>query len=886
MRELLLIAVDGRQYGIWKDEVQSVRDLQTLHRLPLSPVCVAGMSIIDNNTVMLADLPVCIGHAHAAKSGNGRILLLSVQGKVTGFIVNGEIGSLLVSSEAVLPIPAYLTTPVISACAVHEGALIPIVNVVMLYDRMVTMGQDPPLAALEIPGARSPETSGPARVRIFALGDELYAASAADFEERSAAPGEVAGLARVPRYVKGITFSGGRVLPVIDLSQRIMRQQAGAQARILVAGAGAAAFGLLVDGDEGTAGAGDVTIKALPPIAWSSWLRSAAVLAGEIMPLIDLPELLSARPDGPEADPPGQRYTPDSSFPALFRREEVDVVEFSLLGARHALPESEVEDIIDFKPCRGIPDAPQIMIGVAEHDGELLPVLDLATVFGRRSLATPEWRMMLVKNGDFRALVITEALFGERRLSLDIQRAVPIMLPHRVVYGCYPDADAVRLVLNVEAVAAYFEKSLVKELLPALSPAMKQAPSTIIPSLLSEETGAAFHVEDAMTPSSPEPKPLAAAAVPAGLALTGTGEASEKEDSGKLEEVRDAVHGKEEPQETEIAEQIEEHKTTEAVAAHTPEPEHEPGVRAFETFSTDRAEGLASSEGIKQVQKEGGDNDAGPEAVISHPEEKVPAETAGAHEARTEQTLPPPGQGAEEASDEGRTVESAVVGERASAETSSSSVQQEQEPMSPEPEAALPSGQEPAPASSGAASAALFETLGEEKILEAERISAVSGQASGYRAEEEAAQAAPPASSAHPGEPSDQVWKRRAVYGAIGAVLIAVLYLTGNSHKPDAERSVKETVSSRTEPARTGAGTTRPAEKRRVPLVLEIPADRPTAIDVYVVKKGDTLWSISERFTGNPFNYPRIAGENRIADPDLIFPGQRIKLYQKAAEGH
>jgi nucleoid-associated protein YgaU len=47
---------------------------------------------------------------------------------------------------------------------------------------------------------------------------------------------------------------------------------------------------------------------------------------------------------------------------------------------------------------------------------------------------------------------------------------------------------------------------------------------------------------------------------------------------------------------------------------------------------------------------------------------------------------------------------------------------------------------------------------------------------------------------------------------------------------------------------------------------------------VYVVQKGDTLWSISQRFTGSPYNYPRIAGENRIAEPDLIFPGQRIRL--------
>ena len=70
----------------------------------------------------------------------------------------------------------------------------------------------------------------------------------------------------------------------------------------------------------------------------------------------------------------------------------------------------------------------------------------------------------------------------------------------------------------------------------------------------------------------------------------------------------------------------------------------------------------------------------------------------------------------------------------------------------------------------------------------------------------------------------------------------------------------------------------RPAEKSRAPLELDIPANKPVDIDLYVVQEGDTLWSISQRFTGSPYNYPRIAGENRIAEPDLIFPGQRIRL--------
>ena len=79
--------------------------------------------------------------------------------------------------------------------------------------------------------------------------------------------------------------------------------------------------------------------------------------------------------------------------------------------------------------------------------------------------------------------------------------------------------------------------------------------------------------------------------------------------------------------------------------------------------------------------------------------------------------------------------------------------------------------------------------------------------------------------------------------------------------------------------AKAQTGSPSPADKSRAPLELDIPKNMPAVnMDVYVVVKGDTLWSISQRFTGDPFNYPRIAGENKIANPDLIFPDQRIKL--------
>lgn len=47
---------------------------------------------------------------------------------------------------------------------------------------------------------------------------------------------------------------------------------------------------------------------------------------------------------------------------------------------------------------------------------------------------------------------------------------------------------------------------------------------------------------------------------------------------------------------------------------------------------------------------------------------------------------------------------------------------------------------------------------------------------------------------------------------------------------------------------------------------------------VYTVKSGDTLSQIALDFLGDANRYPQVAAENHIADPDLIFPGNRLRL--------
>lgn len=55
---------------------------------------------------------------------------------------------------------------------------------------------------------------------------------------------------------------------------------------------------------------------------------------------------------------------------------------------------------------------------------------------------------------------------------------------------------------------------------------------------------------------------------------------------------------------------------------------------------------------------------------------------------------------------------------------------------------------------------------------------------------------------------------------------------------------------------------------------------------IYVVKKGDTLWGLSERFMKDPNYWPDLWGRNPnyIKNPHFIFPGQKLRIFPDRIE--
>jgi hypothetical protein len=70
----------------------------------------------------------------------------------------------------------------------------------------------------------------------------------------------------------------------------------------------------------------------------------------------------------------------------------------------------------------------------------------------------------------------------------------------------------------------------------------------------------------------------------------------------------------------------------------------------------------------------------------------------------------------------------------------------------------------------------------------------------------------------------------------------------------------------------------RTGEAEQVPSVSSVPS-------VYIVKEGDTLWNISQRYLDDPFHWPALWELNKyIKDPQWIYPGQPLRLKGKSSD--
>ncbi|OGW34822.1 MAG: hypothetical protein A2X58_04205 [Nitrospirae bacterium GWC2_56_14] len=931
MPNLLLLNFNGVRYGVWEDAVPSVISAVPLHHLPLSPAVIAGIAIIDDRSAVIADLGACLGRTPLANPRQGTFLIIDANDTIAGFCVEGKVEGFECSPERVLSLPPAVATPVADTCAVRGSSLLPIINFGHLHDRLKQgllelplPEPGPPASACDLSGLRS--------IRVLSVGDAQFCVNAGDTAYAVLGEGGIAAVPVLSRRLAGVALHNGAAVPVMLPETFLGCVKADNRKGILLAGPQGARYAVAVDQDLGIVEGTDLAVLALPKLAAKPWLPAAAIARGKICLFVDS-NVFAAPEDLALVQAEKMSFTPSSQFPAQFRKSDTAVVEFSLLGTRHAVPQEEMKDDLALLPFVPVPGTPEIVLGIAELHGELLPVLDLAALFGRRTPIGKKSRMMHLVNGDFHALVVTDEVAGSRQLPVGTQRQVPIALPHQVLYGCYLDAGMVRLILNVEALAVHFEKTAVRELVASLSLELMEtsafetgstatmvstqhsAVASSVPAVLEAEHAVVQPMTETVSQSELAAHsggdldrgtawdgPLVA---PAGAGDVAQAAVSEEEGAGEdapakaaaeaaaREQARQRVEAEklraEDEARSRAVEQARLKAEAEAKAIEEKRAREEAEKLKSETESLARAEAEArAQEEARRKTAEEAVNMAAEEARKQKEEESrrkaedLAKETAAV---AARQAAEEAEQRAEEAkkhaAEEARTraEAEAVKQERIIAE------QQETENARKRKEDAERLAAEQLRIAAAEAAKRKTDEAQKREKEEAEERSAREALAkSRVMAEPRPEPLFSPESEPGHGEVRPVARKSRKYVGiaALIAILLILLFSVVNMLKrPDPQVS-------RPEKTENQAATQKraPQSEKAPPLYLAVPSGGTlSAPFVYTVVKGDNLWNIAKRFTGNPFNYPRVARDNSLATPDLIFPGQTIRLLPQTAAG-
>uniref|UniRef100_UPI0040572D20 chemotaxis protein CheW n=1 Tax=Candidatus Electrothrix sp. TaxID=2170559 RepID=UPI0040572D20 len=469
MRELLLLDLAEFRCGVWKEDILS-HDEQNIHWLTSKDGAVTAIAMMGAHPVSLADLSYCLGLTPARRARRCPVLVPAGHDLSVSFVVEQEVGEVEVHSSEILPLPAYLQTPFISSCVELEGKLLPLINILTVQHQVAAADYSPPVPPLhhsfqqDVLQEKNQEKKAPSldTLRVFTCKRKSFLASAEYFSpDKASSPGPLTTLPLVPDFVQGVSLYRHQVLIILDLRRylQLPPEQGDEEGKWLIGTVEGQGFAFVVDDDQGGVSADAGSFALLPVLIRSAWRQHAFLYERKIISVLDFRELLAFSPDeiySQTASPHVLRVDTDKGLEAAFRKQQFEILEFSLCNMTHALPDAEVRDTLPFTHCQRLAGTRGLVLGMTLYKDELLPVLDPARCFGRDSQPTSGWQLLLVCNGVLRALVLVEKILGTRMLSVGEQRMLPFAVPQSSVYGCYPVDGQVGLILNMLALTVYF----------------------------------------------------------------------------------------------------------------------------------------------------------------------------------------------------------------------------------------------------------------------------------------------------------------------------------------------------------------------------------------------------------------------------------------------
>jgi len=483
-RQLVSFNLEEEKFGMDIMDVQEIIKIPEITKVPKAPQFVEGVINLRGQVLPVIDCRKRFQLESKERVDSNRIIVVNIEGKTMGIIVDSVSEVLRLPDEAIEPPPPIITGADAEyldgigkmedgKCLINLLNLRKFLNVEemgIFSENLNSVKDTKNNKATEAKAGKI--SSDEVQLVGFRLSEEEYAVGISEVQEIIRVP-EITKVPKAPSFVEGVINLRDKVLPIISLRKRFGLEdvEKTSSLRIIVVNAGEVSMGMIVDSVSEVLRLPKDTIEPPPPIVSgidAEYLKGIGKLeeGKRLLLLLDLVKLLTAseRRELSKLGQANEKNIKNRKGSERKMAEEEQLVSFKIENEEFGVGIEEVQEIIRLPEITKVPKAPSFVEGVINLRGNVLPVIDLRKRFDLEATKKTNATRIVVVNVDNKTTgIIVDSVSEVLRLPKNaIEPPPPIVAGIEAKYlrgiGKLDDGKRLIILLNLNEILTVKEK--------------------------------------------------------------------------------------------------------------------------------------------------------------------------------------------------------------------------------------------------------------------------------------------------------------------------------------------------------------------------------------------------------------------------------------------
>lgn len=378
IEEILIVRHNGNFYGINTDAIEHILRVLDITPLPFSPKEVRGFCSVEGSILTVLDLSrLLLEDKNIDETADAaRLISVSVHGMKYSVLLEEVINNITIDQKDIEYVAeADRRRDGVVAAYKYEGDIIQVLDLERLVSNITKLSFEKREFSDKYDAEvnRQVKEDGTSRYFIFMMGQEQYALDVDNIREVITVPESFTDMADSGDEVLGMMTLRDEIIVTIDLREIYdLPTERKDTNRIIVVQLNHKVVGLLIDSIVDIADFVASDIDIMPPNFIDEKIKAIAHRDNELISLVNIDIINKIIESESRID-----NNINSDTTSVDVSHMIEVVSFGLDGKSYALHTENVVEIIDNFEMTEVTDMPELVDGITNIRGKVIPVLSL-----------------------------------------------------------------------------------------------------------------------------------------------------------------------------------------------------------------------------------------------------------------------------------------------------------------------------------------------------------------------------------------------------------------------------------------------------------------------------------------------------------------------------